>query len=71
MGMFSLAMFAQTQDKTKAAEPKKETTKTEVAKPATKEEAKPATKAATKPAAKPATKEAAKPAEKKADAPKK
>ena len=67
MGMFSVAMFAQTQDKTKAAEPKKETTKTEVAKPATKEEAKPATKAATKPA----TKEAAKPAEKKADAPKK
>ena len=63
MGIFSLAVFAQTQEKAKPAEKKAEPAKTETAKPATKE--------AAKPAAKPATKEVAKPAEKKADAPKK
>ena len=51
MGMFSVAMFAQTQEKAKPAEKKKEPAKTEAVKPA-----------ATKEAAKPATKEAAKPA---------
>ena len=61
-GMFSLSMFAQTQEKAKPVEQKKEPAKTEVAKPAaSKEEAKPATKNASKHA----TKEAAKPTEKK------
>jgi uncharacterized protein YcfJ len=57
--MFSISMFAQTQDKAKPAEKKAEPAKTEAVKPA-KETAKPATKET----AKPATKEAAKPAKK-------
>jgi hypothetical protein len=55
-GMFSMSMFAQTQEKTKPVEKKKEPAKTEAAKPVTKEEAKPATKDAAKPAAQPAQK---------------
>ncbi len=62
--MFSMTMFAQTQEKAKPAEKKKEPAKTEAVKPAaTKEAAKPATKEAAKPAAKPVKKaEEAKPA---------
>lgn len=51
-GMFSLSMFAQTQEKAKPAEPKKEPAKTEVAKPATKNAKKNTTKEAAKPAEK-------------------
>jgi len=58
--MFSMTMFAQTQEKAKPTEKKKEPVKTEAVKPAaTKEAAKPATKEA-----KPATKPAAKPVKK-------
>ena len=84
MGMLSLSMFAQTQDKAKATEKKKEPAKVETAKPASattatmdgksaSKEAKPASKEA-KPAkeAKHASKEVAKPAaEKSAETPKK
>ena len=62
-GMFSMTMFAQTQDKAKPAEKKKEPVSTEAVKPAqpaAKETAKPATREAKKPAAKPAHKKAAK-----------
>ena len=71
--MFSMTMFAQTQEKAKPAEKKKEPAKTEAVKPATKEAAKPAaTKEAAKPAAtKEAAKPAAKPAKKAEEAPKK
>jgi len=71
MGMFSMAMFAQTQDKAKPAEVKKEPAKTEAVKPATQEVVKPATKEAAKPATKHAAKPATKPTEKPAETPKK
>jgi uncharacterized protein YdeI (BOF family) len=62
MGMFSLAMFAQAQDKAKSAEKKAEPAKVETTKPASKETAKPA---------KHHSKDAAKHGETKAEAPKK
>jgi len=73
MGMFSLAMFAQTQEKAKPAEKKAEPVKTETAKPAASAPStsnKPATKEEAKPV-KHKSKDAAKPAEKKAETPKK
>ena len=53
--MFSVAMFAQTQEKAKPVEKKKEPAKTEAVKPA-KETVKPATKEEGKPVAQPAEK---------------
>jgi hypothetical protein len=61
MGMFSMTMFAQTQDQAKPAEKKKEPVSTAAVKPA-----QPATKETAKSAAQPATKETAKPAKKEA-----